>query len=89
MNVAYQVKLSEPKTARDRRTISLDPATAAVLRRHRDLQAEETVAALELLRTTTGLRPAATAASPPGPPTNTPARKNGRGPTQPSLPGLD
>jgi integrase len=41
VNVAYQVKLSEPKTARGRRTISLDPATAAVLRRHRDLQAEE------------------------------------------------
>ena len=50
---------------------------------------EDTVAALELLRTTTGLRPAATAASPARPPTNTPARKNSRGPTQPRLPGLD
>jgi hypothetical protein len=50
---------------------------------------EETVAALELLRTTTGLRPAPVAPVPPGPPTNKPARKNGRGPTQPPLPGLD
>jgi integrase len=41
VNVAYQVRISEPKTARGRRTISLDPATVAVLWAHRNHQAEE------------------------------------------------
>lgn len=38
INVAYKVTMSEPKTARGRRTISIDPATAAVLRAHRESQ---------------------------------------------------
>jgi hypothetical protein len=50
---------------------------------------EETVAALELLRTTTGLRTAPSSASPPGPPKNRGGPDTGRGPTQPPLPGLD
>jgi integrase len=41
VNVAYQVQLSEPKTARGRRTISLDQATARALRAHQDRQREE------------------------------------------------
>ena len=36
-----QVVAGEPKTARGRRTIALDPATAAALRQHRKRQAEE------------------------------------------------
>jgi integrase len=35
------VLAGEPKTARGRRTIALDPATAAALRQHRKRQAEE------------------------------------------------
>ena len=35
----------EPKTARGRRTIALDPATAAALRHHRKRQTEERLAA--------------------------------------------
>lgn len=66
----------------------LGRAVALVVSGGAGAPSEDTVAALELLRTTTGLRPAP-AASPPGPPTNKPARKNGRGPTQPPLPGLD
>jgi integrase len=41
VNIAYKVTVSEPKTARGRRTISLDPATAALLRAHRNLQMAE------------------------------------------------
>jgi hypothetical protein len=48
---------------------------------------EQTLAALELLRTTTGLRPAPEVALSPAPTTNRPARE--AGPTQLSLPGMD
>lgn len=41
VNVAYKVHVSEPKTARGRRTISLDPSTVAVLLAHRDRQINE------------------------------------------------
>ena len=41
INVAYVVTVSEPKTARGRRTISLDPATVAILRAHRRQQDQE------------------------------------------------
>jgi integrase len=40
LNVGYKIVLGEPKTARGRRTISLDPGTAAMLRSHRAAQAE-------------------------------------------------
>lgn len=40
LNVAYKVMLGEPKTARGRRTISLDVATSAVLQSHRTATAE-------------------------------------------------
>lgn len=38
LSVGYRILLGEPKTARGRRTISLDSATAAVLRAHRASQ---------------------------------------------------
>lgn len=38
LNVAYRITPGEPKTARGRRTISIDAATAAVLRGHRASQ---------------------------------------------------
>ena len=41
INVGYKVMISEPKTARGRRTISLDAATVAILRHHRGRQEEE------------------------------------------------
>lgn len=41
ISVRYAIRLSEPKTARGRRTISLDPATVAVLRAHQALQHAE------------------------------------------------
>ena len=41
VNVAYKVHVSEPKTARGRRTISLDPSTVAVLLAHREKQLNE------------------------------------------------
>lgn len=41
VSVSYEVQLSEPKTARGRRTISLDPATVAVLRWHQQAQERE------------------------------------------------
>jgi integrase len=41
ITVAYEVQVSEPKTARGRRTISLDAETAAVLQGHRVAQREE------------------------------------------------
>ena len=40
-----QVVVGEPKTARGRRTIALDPATVAALRQHRKRQAEERLVA--------------------------------------------
>jgi integrase len=40
-----QVVAGEPKTARGRRTIALDPATVAALRQHRKRQSEERLAA--------------------------------------------
>jgi integrase len=45
INIAYAVTISEPKTARGRRTISLDPATVAMLHQHRHQQRQERQAA--------------------------------------------
>jgi integrase len=42
--VGWQVHVSEPKTRRSRRTVSLDPTTVAVLRAHRARQLEERLA---------------------------------------------
>jgi integrase len=39
--VDYQVQVSEPKTAKGRRSLALDPVTVAALRAHRARQAEE------------------------------------------------
>jgi len=44
VDVAYSPTFSEPKTARSRRSIALDPATVGRLRRHRTAQAEERLA---------------------------------------------
>lgn len=41
LSVAYKITVGEPKTARGRRTISLDPFTVAVLLTHRAEQAKE------------------------------------------------
>ena len=41
VEVNYKVHVSEPKTAKGRRSLALDPATAAALREHRARQAEE------------------------------------------------
>lgn len=41
ISVRYEITLSEPKTARGHRTISLDPATVAVLRAHLAMQQAE------------------------------------------------
>jgi integrase len=41
IQVDYQVHVSEPKTAKGKRSIALDPATVAALREHRARQAEE------------------------------------------------
>ena len=41
LEVGGQLKLCEPKSARGRRTIALDPETVAVLRAHHRQQAEE------------------------------------------------
>ena len=41
VNIAYTVTVSEPKTARGRRTITLDPSTVAVLRNHHRIQLDE------------------------------------------------
>jgi integrase len=42
--VNYEVHVSEPKTAKGRRSMALDPATVAALRQHRARQAEERLA---------------------------------------------
>lgn len=42
--VGSKVRVSEPKTAKGRRTVALDPATVAALRGHRVRQAEERLA---------------------------------------------
>ena len=42
--VDYQVQVSEPKTAKGRRSLALDPVTVAALRAHRARQAEEKLA---------------------------------------------
>jgi integrase len=42
--VDYRVQVSEPKTAKGRRSLALDPATVAALRAHRAHQAEEKLA---------------------------------------------
>jgi hypothetical protein len=39
--VDHQVQVSEPKTAKGRRSLALDPATVAALRAHRARLAEE------------------------------------------------
>jgi integrase len=41
VEVNYKVHVSEPKTAKGKRSLALDPATAAALREHRARQAEE------------------------------------------------
>lgn len=41
VSVAYRLEVSEPKTAKGRRSIALDPATVAELRAHRVRQLEE------------------------------------------------
>jgi integrase len=41
VEVNYKVHVSEPKTAKGKRSLALDPATAASLREHRARQAEE------------------------------------------------
>ena len=41
VEVGEEVQLSEPKSARGRRTIALDPETVAVLRAHHRSQAQE------------------------------------------------
>ena len=52
--VNYEVHVSEPKTAKGRRSLALDPATVAALRQHRARQAEERLAVGPRLA---GLRP--------------------------------
>jgi integrase len=42
--VDYEIRLSEPKTSRGRRSVSIDPTTAAVLAAHRKRQLEERMA---------------------------------------------
>lgn len=42
--VGYDVQISEPKTARGRRSVSIDPTTAALLVAYRKLQLEERLA---------------------------------------------
>jgi hypothetical protein len=42
--VDYQVQVSEPKTAKGRRSLALDPVTVVALRAHRARQAEEKLA---------------------------------------------
>jgi integrase len=42
--VNYEVVVSEPKTAKGRRSLALDPATVAALRQHRARQAEKRLA---------------------------------------------
>jgi integrase len=44
VSVGYEVRLSEPKTDRSRRTLAIDPATVAALRAHHDRQAQERAA---------------------------------------------
>lgn len=48
LSVAYEVVVSEPKTARSRRSIALDVETVAQLRAYRTRQLEERIAAGEL-----------------------------------------
>jgi integrase len=48
--VDNEVVVSEPKTAKGRRSLALDPVTVAALRRHRAQQAEERIAAGPLWR---------------------------------------
>jgi integrase len=48
ISVAYEVVLSEPKTARSRRSIALDSETVSELKKHRRQQLEERLAAGEL-----------------------------------------
>jgi integrase len=44
VQVNYQVLVSEPKTAKGKRSLALDPATVAALKEHRVRQAEERLA---------------------------------------------
>jgi integrase len=44
VQVNYQVLVSEPKIAKGKRSLALDPATVAALREHRARQAEERLA---------------------------------------------
>ena len=45
ITVGYRVTESEPKTAKSRRSVALDPLTLAVLRQHREHQRQERAAA--------------------------------------------
>ena len=45
ITVGYRVTESEPKTAKSRRSVALDPLTVAVLRQHQDRQGQERLAA--------------------------------------------
>jgi integrase len=49
--VDYQVQVSEPKTAKGRRSLALDPVTVAALRAHRARQAEEKLALVAAITT--------------------------------------
>jgi integrase len=44
ITVGYQILVSEPKTAKSRRSIDLDSETVSVLRRHRKAQVEDRLA---------------------------------------------
>ena len=44
VSIGYRVEISEPKTTRSKRTISLDPATVATLKAHWSRQLEERLA---------------------------------------------
>ena len=48
LSIAYEVVVSEPKTAKGRRSVALDSETVAQLRNHRKRQLEERLAAGEL-----------------------------------------
>ncbi|CAN5892328.1 site-specific integrase [soil metagenome] len=44
ISIGYEIQYSEPKTARSRRTIALDPASVSALKAHRTRQLEERLA---------------------------------------------
>jgi integrase len=60
--VDYEVHVSEPKTAKGRRSLALDPATVAALREHRTRQLEQRLAVGHVGRTWAWCSPGRTAA---------------------------